>query len=213
MRKAANMRRLILKMSMTLDGYVGGPNGEIDWIHRTLDPEATDWIEHTLWDAGAHLMGRRTYSDMIGYWPTSIEPLADPMNQIPKIVFSRSQSLDLEPTVALAISTERRQRRGLETVAPGPGWDDTLVLGADLTAEIATLKAKEGKDLLVHGGVSFAQSLVKLGLIDEYRLLIHPVVLGAGLSLFGGADPFDLELLNSTAFPSSIQAVTYRSAA
>jgi dihydrofolate reductase len=207
------MRRLVLKMSMTLDGYVGGPNGEIDWIHRTLDPEAAAWIERTLWDAGAHLMGRRTYSDMIGYWPTSTEPLAEPMNEIPKIVFSRSESIDLQPTIALAISTERRQRRGLETVVPASGWDDTLVLGADLAAEIATLKGEEGKDLLAHGGASFAQSLVKLGLIDEYRLLVHPVVLGAGLSLFGGAEPFDLELVNATAFPSSIQAVTYRSAA
>lgn len=58
-----------------LDGYVGGPSGEVDWIMRTLDSEATAWIERTLWEAGAHLVGRRTYADMVGYWPTSTEPL------------------------------------------------------------------------------------------------------------------------------------------
>jgi dihydrofolate reductase len=80
------MRRLVLKMSMTLDGYVGGPNGEVDWIMRTLDRQTTAWIEQTLWQAGAHLVGRRTYADMVGYWPTSTESLASPMNASPKIV-------------------------------------------------------------------------------------------------------------------------------
>ena len=68
------MRRLILKISMSLDGSVGGPNGEIDWLMRTLDEGATAWIADTLWQAGLHAMGSRTYYDMVGYWPTSTEP-------------------------------------------------------------------------------------------------------------------------------------------
>jgi dihydrofolate reductase len=204
------MRRLVLKMSLTLDGYVGGPGGEIDWIMRTLDGEATAWIERTLWEAGAHLVGRRTYADMVSYWPTSTEPLAAPMNAILKIVFSRSGSLEHEPTTALRDATAAQAEAGLPIIAPAAGWDDTRVLAADLAADIAALKAEPGKDLLAHGGASFAQSLVRLGLVDEYRLLVHPVVLGSGLALFDGTRPFDLDLVDATSFASGIQGLVYR---
>jgi dihydrofolate reductase len=164
------MRRLVLKMSMTLDGYVGGPAGEIDWIMRTLDDDSTSWIEETLWQAGAHLVGRRTYTDMVSYWPTSTELLAAPMNAIPKIMFSRSGSLAHEPTTALRNATDAQSEMGLPLSEPPANWDDTRKLSGDLAAEIADLKAESGKDLLAHGGASFAQSLVRLGLVDEYRL-------------------------------------------
>jgi dihydrofolate reductase len=115
------------------------------------------------------------------------------MNSVPKIVFSRSGSLALEPTSA-----------------PAPGWDDTRVLGSDLAADIAALKAEPGKDLLAHGGASFAQALIRLGLIDEYRLAVHPVVLGSGLALFDGTAPFDLTLTDATRFPTGTQGLIYR---
>jgi dihydrofolate reductase len=204
------VRRLILKMSMTLDGYVGGPNGEIDWIMRTLDAEATSWIEETLWQAGAHLVGRRTYADMVGYWPTSTEPLAAPMNAIPKIVFSRSGSLTHEPTTALRNATDAQREAGLSISEQTADWDDTRVLSGELSAEIIALKAQPGKDLLAHGGASFAQSLVRHRLVDEYRLVVHPIVLGAGLALFDGANPFDLTLVSATHLDSGIQALVYR---
>ncbi len=204
------MRRLVLKMSMSLDGYVGGPTGEIDWIMRTLDRDATAWIEQTLWQAGAHVVGRRTYADMIGYWPTSTDPLAAPMNAIPKIVFSRSGSLALEPTTALSNATDAQHQAGLDTTRPAAGWDDTRVLGADLAADIEALKAEPGKDLIAHGGASFAQALVHHELIDEYRVVVHPVVLGSGLALFDGARPSDLTLVDATTFPSGIQGLVYQ---
>jgi dihydrofolate reductase len=127
------VRRLVLKMSMTLDGYVAGPQGELDWMVRTRSPEGAAWVEGTLWQAGAHLMGRRTYASMVEYWPTSTHPLAAPMNALQKIVFTRSASLALEPTTV-----------------PAPGWDNTRVLGSDLATDIAALKAESGKDLLAH---------------------------------------------------------------
>jgi dihydrofolate reductase len=204
------VRRMVLKMSMTLDGYVGGPNGEVDWLIRTLDDDATRWIEQTLWQAGAHLVGRRTYADMVGYWPTSTEPLAAPMNAIPKIVFSRSGSLAYEPTTALRDATDARRDAAATVVPAAAGWDDTRVLGDDIAAEIAILKAEAGKDLIAHGGASFAQSLVRLGLIDEYRLVVHPVVLGFGLSLFEDARPRDLSLVEATTFPHGAQGLVYR---
>jgi len=204
------MRRLVLKMSMSFDGYVARPDGQIDWIMRTLDPEATTWIEQTLWQAGAHLVGRRTYADMLGYWPTSTEPPAAPMNTIAKIVFSRSGNLDYEPTTALRNATDAQREAGLPVVPQAAGWENTRVLGVDLAAEIAALKAEPGKDLLAHGGASFARSLVELGLIDEYRLLIHPVVLGSGLALFSGAAAFDLTAVHTTTFSSGILGIVCR---
>jgi dihydrofolate reductase len=84
------MRKLVLKMSISVDGFVGGPNGEIDWIFGNTDEEATKWTVENIWSAGAHLMGRRTYHDTAAYWPAATEPYAPPMNEIPKIVFSRA---------------------------------------------------------------------------------------------------------------------------
>jgi dihydrofolate reductase len=187
------MRRLVLKMSMTLDGYVAGPNGEMDWMLRTSDADGKAWVEQTLWQAGALLAGRGLYTSWVGYWPTSTDPIAAPMNAIPKIAFSRSGKLDLDPDAA----------------AP-PGWEDTRVLGTDLAADLAALKAEPGKDLIAQGGASFGQSLVRLGLVDEYRLVVHPVVLGSGLALFQDAKPFDLTLTDATAFPTGTQALTYQ---
>ncbi len=204
------MRQLVLKMSMSFDGYVGGPDGEIDWILRTLGPEATGWIEQTLQQAGAHLVGRRTYADMLSYWPTSTEPVAAAMNTIPKIVFSRTGSLLHETTTALRNATDAQRRAGLPVVEAAPGWDDSRVLSGDLAAEITALKAEPGKDLLAHGGASFARSLVALDLIDEYRLLVHPVVLGAGHALFSGAAPFDLTTVATTTFPGGILGIVCR---
>jgi dihydrofolate reductase len=186
------MRQLILKMSITLDGYVAGPDGENDWVFRTGHPEAKAWVGETIAAAGAHLVGRRTYSDWLAYWPTSTDPLAPAMNEIPKVVFSRSGKLDLGPDAA------------------PPGWDDTRVLGTDLATDIEALKAEPGKDLLVQGGASFARSLVALNLVDEYRLVVHPVVLGAGLALFQDVPSFDLDLVDSVTFPGGTQAHTYR---
>src|SRR5262252_146437 len=73
------MRKLVLKMSVSLDGYVGGPNGEIDWLFKNLDEGATAWIADTVWQAGVHIMGSHTYQDMAAYWFTSTELLAAPM--------------------------------------------------------------------------------------------------------------------------------------
>jgi dihydrofolate reductase len=199
----------VLKMSMTLDGYVGGPAGEIDWIFRTIDAESTSWIEETLRQAGAHLMGRRTYDDMVSYWPTSTEPLAALMNAIPKVVFSRSGSSAYEPTTALRNATDAQRDAGLPLLEQPANWDDTRKLSGELSAEIADLKAQPGKDLFAHGGASFAQSLVRLGLVDEYQLLVHPTVLGSGMPLFDGASPFDLTLVNSTSFANGVHALIY----
>jgi dihydrofolate reductase len=205
------MRRLILKMSMSLDGYVGGPNGEIDWLIRSLDEGATAWIADTLWQAGLHVMGSRTYYDMVGYWPTSTDTLAEPINAISKAVFTRQQSLDLTAgltTTALKDATRAREQEGGSAAAsPSPdaaSWTESKVLNGDLVEELERLKTQLGNDILAHGGAGFARSLVKLDLIDEFRLLIHPVALGNGLPLFADLPrPLKLVLRSASSAPSA----------
>lgn len=206
------MRKLILKMSMSLDGLVGGPNGEVDWIFPSMDKGATLWTLESIRLAGFHVMGRKTFHDMAAFWPYSSEPFAAPMNAIPKLVFTKQELRAGELTKAFeTASAARKQGRKLsddEVSANLESWKDPIV-ATDLVAEIARRKKEDGNDLVAHGGASFAQSLVKLGLVDEYRLLIHPVVLGRGLPLFSALSERTRPLLSSTAFPSGAVAHVY----
>ena len=205
------MRKLILKMSMTVDGFVGGPNGEIDWVFRTSSPEGRVWTVAAISGAGAHLMGSKSFRDMASYWPTSAEAFAEPMNSVPKVVFTRKGLGDTATTGAL----KDARAQGTGHVAPSAetlrSWTHPRVMTGDLAAAIATLKAEPGRELLAHGGASLAQSLVALDLVDEYRLAVHPVVLGRGLPLFAaGQPPFDLTLVESQSFPKGVVTHVYR---
>lgn len=212
------MRKLVLKMSISADGFVGGPKGEIDWLLRTMDESALAWIQDTLWEAGLHIMGSRTFHDMASYWPTSSDPIAAPMNEIPKAVFSRKRAIDptsIELTTqAIKDKTRMDSERGVHQLGVEPpaaaSWKNVPVLG-DLATEIGKLKQQAGKPILAHGGASFARSLVELNLVDEYRLLIHPVVLGKGLPLFSTIkNPIDFVLQSSTVLRTGIVANVYR---
>jgi dihydrofolate reductase len=209
------MRKLILKMSMSLDGFVCGPNDETRWIFDGFNDETTDWLVKTVSAAGLHIMGSRTFNDMVNYWPTSHEPIAAPMNMIPRMVFSR-KGLAGGPTRALSDAGRAREARGeaaaAEPVANAETWNDVPVRTGDLAAEIAALKQQPGGDILAHGGVGFAQSLVATGLIDEYHLMIHPVVLGQGRSPFSSlAAPVRLHLIETRVFKTGTVAHLYRS--
>ena len=202
-------RKLILKMSMSLDGFVGGPNGEIDWLFRSTDPESTAWTVASIASAGLHAMGRKSYADMAAYWPTSTEPFAEPMNRIPKVVFSRGAGGPPETT--RAIEDARAQevgRRAAADPAAVASWRAARILTGDLADEIARLKAEGGGDIVAHGGASFARALVATGLVDEYRLLIHPVALGRGLPIF--ERPIDLALVETQRFPKGVVAHVYK---
>ena len=212
------MRKLVLKMQITVDGFVCGPNGEVDWVFKSLDQGATDWLVQTLWQAGVHIMGRRTFFDMMTYWPYSAEPFAPPMNEIPKLVFSRA-GLDATRQGELTRAFEDAARqRALLGIAPVPAkeavakaWAETPVLTADLAAEINRLKQEPGKDILAHGGAGFGQSLVREGLVDEYELMVHPIALGQGRPLFAElARPLDLRLVDTKVFATGAVAHSYR---
>jgi dihydrofolate reductase len=133
------MRRLVLKISVSVDGFVGAVGGDIDWIFPSLSEDATAWTLDTLSQADTHIMGRVTYEGMAAHWPTSTEVFAAPMNEIPKVVFSR--------TLTQA------------------DWGDTRVAGGDLAEEIAQLKQEAGRDIVAHGGAGFVQALSSLNLL------------------------------------------------
>jgi dihydrofolate reductase len=128
-------------------------------------------------DVGLHLMGRNTYEEMAAFWPVSDDAYAAPMNEIPKVVFSRT--------------LERAE------------WAGSRIARGDLADEIARLKREPGKDMLAWGGAAFAQSLSRLGLVDEYRLILQPVALGDGLPLFKDLTaPLRLELVDAETYPT-----------
>ena len=205
------MRKLVLKMSLSADGFVGGPKGEVAWLFESLDDEMTKWEVDLLWNAGVHIMGSRTFADMKAYWPTSDEPFAPPMNEIPKVVFSR-KGIPAATTSALQETTRLRNERGGRALpAKTASWDEARVVTGDLAEVLRRMKQEPGKDILAHGGASFAQSLVKTGLIDEYVLVVHPVALGSGLALFPPMpEPLHLRLSGTTSFPAGAVVNIYR---
>jgi dihydrofolate reductase len=152
------VRKLILHMGISIDGFVATVDGARDWGYTGEDEVAKRWKLDSLWNAAAHLMGRVSYEDMASVWPGSSSDYAAPMNEIPKVVFSKT----------------------LEQAS----WAPARIASGDLDAEIAALKAEEGGYLLAHGGAQFARALVRQGLVDEYRFVVHPAALGRGLAIF-----------------------------
>jgi dihydrofolate reductase len=180
------MRRLILQTSVSIDGYVAALDRSHPWSEGSEEDEAFKrWILDSVWAAGAHLMGRVTYEEMAAFWPTSTSEYARPMNEIPKVVFSKTlQQAD---------------------------WRETRIARGDLAEEIGSLKREPGNDLIAYGGARFDQALTRLRLVDEYRLMIQPAALGAGLPLFKDLPaPLHLELVDATTYATGVAIHVYR---
>ena len=173
-------RRLILHMSVSLDGFVARPDGVIDWL---TPPSAIDHGDRRhranlemLGQVGLIVLGRAAYEQMADAWASSDSPMALLINALPKIVYS--QSLSDEPT-----------------------WNNTRISRAALADEIPALKREPGEDIIVFGGGHIANSLIRERLVDEYRLTVHPVALGEGISLMHGLpEPQRFELISSTTY-------------
>jgi dihydrofolate reductase len=174
------MRHIILQIDVTLDGFIARPNGESDWV--TADPEMNQDASDLLASADTILLGRVAYQDFITYWPTTDttgttldSKIAGQINHATKLVFSKS----------------------LDKVEWGQ-WNNARLVKANIAEEIANLKSQPGKNLLLYGGADIASTFMQLGLVDEYRLRIHPVVLGGGKPLFKGIETgFNLKLVKT----------------
>ncbi|MEZ5938807.1 MAG: dihydrofolate reductase family protein [Hyphomonadaceae bacterium] len=199
------MRELILKMSMSVDGFVSDLKGTNEWMFGA-DQEAKAWSVEVIWNASLHIMGSRSFLAMADFWPASDMPFAPPMNQIPKAVFSSQGPAILDRIGAPSAPAEALQ--------PGAeSWARAYVASGDLGEEIARLKSQDGKPFIAHGGVAFARSLVARGLVDRFIFAVHPIALGVGQPLFSGlAAPMPLRLEMSRAFPGGAVAQIYRPA-
>jgi dihydrofolate reductase len=173
------MAPLVLKMSVSLDGYVAAPDGSGAWKNAGSTADSRDWTLETLSGAGALLLGATAFTEMAPYWPSASGPFAGPMNAIPKVVFSHSLT--------------------------STAWGPTTIAAGDLGDTVTRLQEEHTDGyLLALGGGRFARSLVEAGLVDEYRLVVHPVVLGAGERLFPA--PLTIEPISTTAFGGGIVA-------
>jgi dihydrofolate reductase len=180
------MREVILQMGVSLDGYVAGPDRDNgDWGLPPEDEAVTEWKLDSVRRVGTHIMGRVTYDAMAAYWPSSTAVYAAPMNNIPKVVFSRT--------------------------LPSADWPDSRIARGGLAEEIDTLRHEPGGDIMAHGGAAFVQALSRQHLIDEYRLVIRAVALGSGLPLFKDlTTPLPLTLVSATIYPDGTAIHVYR---
>jgi dihydrofolate reductase len=184
------MSRVIVSNLVTLDGYIADPQGELDW-HKA-DAEFDAFAAEQLHTMDMILFGRVTYEGMESYWPTPAAIADDPevaerMNTLPKVVFSKT----------------------LKTVKWGE-WDNARLAQGDLAEEIAALKREARRDLVIFGSGRLVASLTQRRLIDEYRLLIHPALLGGGQSMYPTlTEKIDLRLLDTRTFGSGVVLLRY----
>jgi dihydrofolate reductase len=182
------MRKIILFNMVSLDGFFEGPNREIDW--HNVDEEFNKYSVDQTRSAGGLLFGRVTYELMASYWPTPEASGNDPqiaeiMNTIPKIVFSRTLNQ--------------------------AEWNNTRLVKEDAASEVSKLKQESGKDLYIFGSLKLSETLIQHSLIDEFRIMVNPVVIGRGRSLFPKIqDRLDLKLLDTRQFRSGNVLLAYQ---
>lgn len=176
------MRKVIMWDMVSVDGYFEGPDHDLGWF--VFEDELEEYILETQLTADTLLFGRVTYEMMAGYWPTAEGQIADFMNSVPKVVFSRT--LDKA------------------------NWNNTTLVKENAGEEVSKLKQQPGKNIFVFGSANFAETLMKHGLVDEYRIGINPVVLGSGTPLFkNGTDKLDLKVLQTRPLKSGVVILHY----
>jgi dihydrofolate reductase len=174
------MRKLGVFNQVSLDGYFAGTHGDISWAKANQDPEFQAFAAENAKGGGALIFGRVTYEMMAAFWSTpqayELNPtVAERMNNLPKIVFSRT----------------------LDTVS----WSNTRLVIGDPAAEVRKLKKEPGKDMAILGSGSIASQLAREGLIDEYQFVVNPVVLGEGRAMLEGLERrLNLKLTNTRTF-------------
>ena len=185
------MRKLVLFMHVSLDGFAATPNHELNFL--TYDQEMQQYADEVVKTVGSPVYGRTTYQLMEGYWPTVLKkPDADKraleharwVENIPKVVFSRTL-------------TEA-------------SWNNTRLIKDNVVEEVNKLKQEPGNDLVIFGSPGLATSLMELGLIDEYRLTVNPIILGRGISMFThNTTKSTLKLLDSKTLKSGVVMLHY----
>jgi dihydrofolate reductase len=183
------MRKIFVFLMATLDGYHETTAGDLSW--HNIDAEFLDFAAAQLDEADTLLFGRKTYEHMAEFWPTDAAMDGDPavasrMNSFDKIVVSRTLT--------------------------DPAWGPVTVISDDVAAQLAKIKTQDGKDIALIGSSDLAASLLGTGVIDEIRIMVNPVAIGAGHPVLAGGAPAKLELLRVREFGSGNVLLTYRPA-
>jgi len=180
------VRRLIVSNLMSLDGFFEGPNKEFDWF--VPDEEFFDYSKQLLRSVDTLIFGARTYAHMAAYWPSAPpDEIADKMNNLPKIVFSKTL----------------KQAH----------WKNSRLAGGNTQEEITKLKEQPGKDMVILGSASLASSVLQMGLIDQYRVILNPILLGRGNPLFQNlTGRIRMKLLKTKTLRSGVVILYYEKA-
>lgn len=183
------MRKVLVSNLISLDGFIAGPKGEIDWFVNIADKEFENYAVGLIDAVDTMLFGRVTYELMAGYWPTATtatddQRIIDAMNSSQKIVFSKT----------------------LSKVT----WKNARLATKDIAEEVSDLKKSPGRDIVIYGSGSIVSALTRSGLIDEYRILVCPFILGSGIPHFDGVrERVSLKLVDSRKFSSGVVALDY----
>ena len=184
------MRKLKLQVQISVDGFIAGSGGEVDWMVWNWDTELKKYVYNLTRTVDCIVLGRNLASVFVDSWqnrlndPSTADAFSRKMVETPKVVFSKS----------------------LGNIS----WKNTKLAKGDLVDEILRLKKMKGRDIIAYGGVSFLSSLIKYGLVDEYNLFVNPVVLGEGMSIFKNLEnSLKLELVYATTFDCGITALCY----
>jgi dihydrofolate reductase len=184
------MRKLKLQMQMTVDGFIAGPNHEMDWMTFDWSDDLNEFVTQITNPVTTILLGRKLAQGFIPHWTAALnkpepEPGAEKMVHTPKVVFTKTLSIS--------------------------EWDNTVLAKGNLADEIYALKKLQGGDIIVYGGGSFVSSLIKERLIDEMHLLINPVIIGKGISIFKEiAEKQIYQLVRSEHFDCGIVSLTFK---
>ena len=187
------MRKLKLQVQMSIDGFVGRPDGGLDWMTWEMDEKLINYINQLTDSVETILLGRKMTDGFVSYWtdyvknkPDSEEyPFAKKMVDYPKVVFTKT----------------------LDTSS----WENTTLAKGDVVEEVNKIKNQTSmKDIIVYGGAGFVSSLIKNNLIDEYHLFINPTAIGKGLEIFKEVEKFSLKLTESKTFDCGIVVNKYQ---
>ena len=192
------MRKLVLQVQMTTDGYVAGTNGEMDWMELNWDDDLNQYVADLTEPVDCIVLGRKLAEGFIPHWASVAANPANPeftaarkFTDTHKVVFSNT--LDKSAPTVL-------------------GWNNTVLAKGDLVDEITALKKQDGKDIIAYGGATFVSALIQEGLIDEFHLFVNPTAIGNGMTIFKEPESNqNLTFVKSISFDCGIVMLNYES--
>lgn len=185
------MRKLKLQMQLSVNGYVAGPNGEMDWMTWSWDDSLKNYVTVLTDTIDTILLGRKMTGGFISHWDAAAKNADDPSNDFARKMVDAHK-------VVFTKTLEKSE------------WENTVLAKGNLADEVNMLKAQDGKDIVVYGGADFVSSLIKEGLIDELYLFINPAAIGSGLSIFDKIEGHvNLKLNKAEAFECGIVVLNY----